>query len=239
MFKKIVPFNTQVHGHKKVKPVDSFEFISNTHIASLLISEFKRAATDLPIVFLKEGEKFGAFALLGLKPGQNLFVNEKGEWTGRYIPAIIRRYPFALGKGHAEDQFLFCIDEESPFISDIEGEPLVGPDGKPSEVVEKAKGFLTEIYKFNQTTERFCVELAEKELLKPLNMQMKDAGSGQLQSVTGAFAVDEKRLNELSDEEFLSFRKKGALPLIYSHIFSLSHVQKLIKKQSEPTENDQ
>ncbi|MFP4350507.1 MAG: SapC family protein [Thermodesulfobacteriota bacterium] len=236
MFQKIVPFNTQAHGHKKIKPVDTFHFVSKTHISSLLVSEFKRAAEDLPIVFLKDGENYGAYALLGLKPGQNLFVNPEGEWTGRYIPAIIRRYPFALGKGQGQDQFLFCIDEESPFISDTEGEPLVGPDGKPSEVVEKAKTFLTEIYRYSETTARFCKEIAEKGLLKPMNMQMKHAESGQVQSVTGAFAVDEKQLNELPDEEFLAFRKNGALPLIYAHLFSLSHIQKLIRKQKKSEE---
>lgn len=231
MFQKIVPFNTQTHGNKKVKTVDTFHFVAKTHIASLLVNEFKRASADLAIVFLKDGGKYGAYALLGLTPGQNLFVDENGEWTGRYIPAIVRRYPFALGKGQGQDQFLFCIDEESDFISETEGEPLVGPDGKPSEVVEKAKSFLTDIYRFSETTQRFCQEIADRNLLKPLNMQMKDSGTGQVQSVTGAFAIDEQRLSELSDEDFLAFRKNGALPLIYAHIFSLANVQKLIRKQ--------
>ncbi len=232
MFKKIVPFNTQTHGNKKIKPVDTFDFVSGTHISSLLVSEFKSACAELPIVFLKEGEKYGAYALLGLKPGQNLFVDEEGQWTGRYIPAIIRRYPFALGKGQGQDQFLFCVDEQSDFLSETEGEPLVGPDGKPTEIVEKAKSFLTDIYRYSETTNRFCKELADKNLLKPLNMQMKDAG-GQVQSVTGAFAVEENRLGDLTDEDFLAFRKNGALPLIYAHLFSLNNIQKLIRLQKK------
>ena len=60
--------------------------------------EFARAAAVYPIVFVEDKTKdaFRPVTLLGLDAGENLFVSESGKWEASYIPAIIRRYPFAL-----------------------------------------------------------------------------------------------------------------------------------------------
>ncbi len=232
MFKKIVPFNTQNHSNLKVKPVDSFNFAKTSHIVSIIVNEFNRVALTYPIVFLKDNEeKYNAYALLGLKQGENLFVDEEGKWQSGYVPAIIRRYPFALGKGQAQDQFIVCIDEESPFINEEEGQPLVKEDGNPGEVVEKAKDFLTEIYRFNELTSRFCRELEDRNLLTQLNMQIK--GGEAPVNIAGCFGVDEKKLNALTDDEFLALRKNGSLPLIYAHLLSLAQIERLARLHSQ------
>ncbi|GBC61691.1 peptidase [Desulfonema ishimotonii] len=234
MFKKIVPFNTQAHANKKVKPVNTFNFIANTHVVALMANEMSRAAHSFPVVFLKEGENYGLYALMGLKQNENLFVDSEGKWeTSAYIPAIIRRYPFALGKGQPDsDQFMICIDEESDFLSENEGEPLV-TDGKPGPIIEKAKGFLTELYRSGEVTTAFCKALAERDLFSPLNMQLKDKVSGVTQNITGCYAINEKKISEMPDEDFLALRKRGFLPLIYAHTFSLTHIERLVRIQGE------
>lgn len=239
MFKKLVPFNGQRHGNKKLRPVDNFKFAANSYLASLVVNEFSRASSVYPIVFLKDGskenpEKFGVYALLGLRQGENLFVDEQGNWDAPYIPAIIRRYPFALGRSEAEgNNFLVCIDEESEFINETEGQPLTKEDGQPAEVVEKAKEYLSDLYKYGELTTRFCKDLADRELLTPLNMQIRDPHGGPSQSIGGCFGVNENKLNELSDQDFLELRKRGALPLIYAHLFSLPNMERLIRMQNE------
>jgi len=234
MFKKLVPFNSQKHAGKKILSIDSYQFAENTHIASLLVNEFRRAAPVYPIVFLKDAEdQYGSYALFGLEQGENLFIDAEGRWNVGYIPAIIRRYPFALGKGEGQDQFLICLDEESEFISESEGQPLVNEDGKPGEVVEKAKEFLSELYKSNQLTSRFCKELEEQELLTPLNMQIKGKGEEKAINIAGCYGVDERKLNELSDEKFVQMRKNGILPLIYAHLISLAQIERLVRLKNE------
>lgn len=233
MFKKIVPFNAQAHENKKLKPVDNYSFAKNSYIASMVVSELNRAAPHYPIVFLKENEEqFGVYALLGLQQGENLFVTEDGKWDAGYIPAIIRRYPFALGKGGEENQFLICLDEESEFLNETEGEPLV-QEGKPGQVVEKAKQYLSELYRLSELTKRFCQDLIDRDLLMPLNMQVRKGGGEAAQTIAGCYGVNEKNLTEMPDEKFLELRKNGTLPLIYAHLISLTNVESLVRKRKQ------
>ena len=87
MFEKVVPVNSQVHLHKRVRDISSFEFASNFHIAYVTMQEFTRAASISPIVFLEDKDKdeFRPVALLGLTPGQNLFVDSAGKWLASSI----------------------------------------------------------------------------------------------------------------------------------------------------------
>ena len=234
MFKKIVPFNFEKFADKRVKPVDNYRFAAGAHISSVLVNEINRVAPVYPVVFLKESEeKYGLYALLGLQQGENLFVDADGKWQAPYVPAVIRRYPFALGKGREENQFVICIDEESEFLSDTEGRPLV-EDGKPAEVVEKVKEYLTEVQRYSEITNRFCEEIRSRDLLMPINMQLKTAGADTPNvNIAGCFGVSEAKLNEMSDEDFIALRKKGALPLIYAHLISLAQMERLAKLRGE------
>jgi hypothetical protein len=234
MYKRIVPFNTRAFANKKVKPVNNFSFASGNHVVSLMVNEFNRAAGTYPIVFLKEQEdQLSPFALLGFQQGENLFVDADGQWKAGYIPAVIRRYPFALGKGKEENQFMLCIDDESEFLSETEGQPLVQEDGSPGEIVEKAKEYLSELHRSGEITRRFARELSDRELLRPLNMKVQ--GGEKTLNVGGCFCVDEKKLAELPDEDFLALRKVGALPLVYAHLVSLGQMERLARLQGEQT----
>lgn len=230
MFKNVVAFSTQAHKGKKVKIPKTFEFAAHSYIVAIMVNEFKHVAHTYPIVFLKGAdERFGAYALLGVKHDQNLFVDTAGNWNADYIPAMIRRYPFSLGQGSDATQFVICIDEGSNLISQTEGEELVTKDGKPGRVVDQAKEFLGELYRFNELTVQFCQELYDLGILVPLTVNVKGQDGAGTTQVSGCYAVQEKKLDELTDEKFLELRKKGALPLIYAHLNSLTHVEKIIK----------
>ncbi len=232
MFKRVVPIDRRRHANTKIKPLTSFSFAENSYIASIMTNEFNRAASTYPIVFLKDEDHFRPFVLLGLKQDENLFVDEEGRWQANYVPAIIRRYPFVLSRRSSEsDEFTVCIDEESGVISEDEGTPMFGDDGEPGEILENAKKYLTELQQMSQLSSTFCRELEDRELLTPLNMQIKEGEATQ--NIAGCFAINEKKLTELDDEVFLTLRKRGALPLIYSHLTSLGQIERLIKLRQE------
>lgn len=228
MFKKLVPLNKGTHAKTKVKPIDSFGFAKPFHIASLMVHEFARAASVYPIVFLedKEHDEFKAVVMLGLEAGENLFIDDAGTWKASYVPAIIRRYPFALARNADQpEQFTVCIDEESAVVSKEEGQALFDDSGEPTQVVENVKRYLGEMHQLELFTKAFTRFLAENNLFTPLSMRVRYGG--QIRNVTGCYVVNEERLNNLSDAKFLDLREKRYLAPIFSHLTSLAQLERL------------
>lgn len=231
MFSKLVPLNRETHAQLKVKPIDNFGFAKGFHIASLMVHEFARAASVYPIVFLEDKEKdeFRPVVLLGLEAGENLFLAEDGSWNASYVPAIIRRYPFALARlGEDEDQFTVCLDEDSDFVSAEEGQPLFDDEGEPTEVVENVKRYLGEMQQMEVFTQQFCHFLSEHNLFNPLNMRVRQGDT--MRNVTGCYVINEERIYNLSDKLFLEIRDKRYLAPMFSHLTSLSQIERLAKE---------
>jgi hypothetical protein len=229
MFKRLVPVNKDRHAQLRVKPTANFEFARDFHIASLMMHEFSRAASLYPVVFLedKARDEFRPVVLLGLEAGENLFVDAQGQWQGGYVPAIIRRYPFALASTGEAAQFTVCIDEDSPLVSESDGVPLFQADGSPAEALENVKRYLGELQQMDAFTAMCCQYLAEHNMFTPLNMRVQQ--TGQVRNITGCYVVNEERLYNLSDERFLELRDRRYLPAIYAHLGSLAQIDRLIK----------
>ncbi len=236
MFKKLVALNKETHAAKKIKPLNTFDFARKSYLASIVSSEFFRAASTYPIVFIEDPKKdeFRPVVLLGLEPEENLFVSEEGKWEASYIPAIIRRYPFGLAQTVEEDRFTICLDEESEFLNEEEGDALFNEEGEPTEVLERVKKYLGELQAMEQVTTQLCKDLKERNMFTPLNMQISNAG--ELKKITGGYMINEQRLNNLTDEDFLTLRKSNALPLIYAHLTSLTQVERLLKLRTAKLE---
>lgn len=227
MFKQVVPINQERHAGKKIKEVTGFDFSSKFHIAYVTTHEFVRASAIYPLVFIEDKEKdqFRPVALLGLDAGENLFVDAKGKWQASYIPAIIRRYPFALSQAD-EGRYLVCIDEQSELVSDTEGTAMFNDKGEPTEVIDNVKRYLSELQQMDIVTQDFCKFLAANNLFVPLNMRVRQ--SDKFKNISGCYVINEERLNNLSDERFLELRNKRYLPAIYAHLTSLAQVERLV-----------
>jgi hypothetical protein len=171
---------------------------------------------------------------MGLDPGENLFVDSQGRWAGSYIPAIIRRYPFALTKAAGSDRFIVCIDEASDLLSDVDGAPLFDSEGKPTQVIENVKRYLSELQQMDSMTHEFTRFLVQSNLLTPLNMRVNAAN--KVRNITGCYVINEERLNNFGDGKFVEIRSKGYLPAIYAHLISLSQIERLATLKSPAVE---
>ena len=228
MYKKIAPITEKKHKDIKVKSIDNFDFIKDVHLASVMVHEFSRASSIYPIVFLEDtvNDQFRPVVMLGLEEGENLFVQDDGKWAASYIPAIIRRYPFALSKTGEDNRYVICIDESSEFVNKEEGQAIFNEDGTASEVIERVKKYLTELQQMELFTETFCKEMKEENMFTPLNMKVRVGN--EIKNVGGAYVINEERFNSFSDEKFLELRKKQYIPVIYSHLSSLSQIERLL-----------
>ena len=90
---------------------------------------------------------------------------------------------------------------------------------------------MAEYVDMGQRTRTFVERLVSLELIHEqvltLNVNNED------RRINGIFLVDEKKLNELSDDVFLELRKNGYLAAIYAQLMSLQHTQKLVKRIAE------
>lgn len=231
-YKKVVPLNKERHKNLHLEPVEGYVFACETNSLYIAAIEFIKAAGEYVIVFCKDADKtVYPVVLLGLKLGQNLFVDKKGKWHADYIPAYARRYPFILAAPDSSNSnFTVCIDESfSGFNTAKEGQLLFDKKGKESAILKQAVEFLQDYQKNVQLTTLFCNNLEKLDLLEPMqaNIQMK---TGDKFAIGGFFCVSRKKLKQLKPEKLAELVKTDELELIYTHLASLNNVSKLLKK---------
>ena len=134
-----------------------------------MVSEFRAAAASLPVVFSRSGDAVMPAVILGVEPQKSALVDGEGKWTGRYIPAFIRRYPFVFAQDEKGEKFTLCIDEEFAGVdqSGEKGERLFDGDGKPTETMNGALEFTRNFEIENRRTIAFGKLLVEHNLLDP------------------------------------------------------------------------
>lgn len=234
MYENLVALNSKIHAELKINPVNAYSFASKTHLCSVVLHEFPEVSAHYPVVFVKRpgSEKFHSVILLGLTVGENLFVDSNGEWAaGAYVPGAFRRYPFALARTPGNENLVICMDQDSQYFDPDSGQPLFTKDGKETDFLIKIRSFLVEMYNSELLGDKFTEKLQELNLLVPGNLQVNTPDG--MNRFDGVFLVDEKRLSELTDAQFLSLREHGFLAAIYTHLMSLLQIKKFIARKSE------
>ncbi|MCC5851498.1 MAG: SapC family protein [Alkalimonas sp.] len=233
MTTKIVPLSKEQHQGLRVNFKQPFAHIATEHLLPVVVHEFGPTAAVFPIVFVKNNDSgnFQPVALLGLEQGQNLYLQDD-QMQVSYVPLAARNYPFFLTPDPENDkQLTVGIDENSPRLGKDEGEALYTEQGEESELLQRAKQQLADFFDTSRATRTFVEKLTELNLLegKTLTVQI----NGQKREINGLFLIDEKKLNELTDEQFVELRKQGYLAAIYAHMLSIQQVQRLTRWQSE------
>lgn len=197
-------------------------------------AEFADACKEYPILFLRagtdpEGKPLVApLAIFGLKRGENLFYRN-GVWDARYVPAMLRSYPFAMASAD-EKRYVLCFDSASPAMSTEEGEPLFDAQGEPTPYMKGVQSFVEQIEIEVERTRLAGRRLMELGLLqdKRFDATLSD---GTPVVVDGFLAVDEARLDKLTDEEVLQLHRNGLLGLLNLHVASLGNMRALLERR--------
>jgi hypothetical protein len=231
-YEKPVLLDREKHRKRKVKGSSSFAFARKANSLYIAGVEFNEACKDYAIVFTRSGAgKTVPVVMLGLRARENLFVSDKDEWTGRYIPAFVRRYPFVLAELPGQSLGV-CIDEAYPGLNDKEGEALFDAKGEDTPFLKNALEFLQQYQREYLRTEGFCRKLEQLGLLTEMNARA-DLVDGRSFTVGSLLVVDEKKLMALPDAAALALYRSGELHLISMHLVSLSNMQVLVNKMAE------
>ena len=230
-YKSIVPLNRETHKDLGLKTTSQpYEFAKGSHVIPALVEEFGAACRHLPIAFLMGTSGLSPVFIVGMKPGQNDFVNEAGQWTAGYIPAFLRRYPFMLGEVQGRDPVV-CIDDSHAGLSGDEGERLFDEQGAESSMLRDKIKFVNDYFQAARRSELLGKRVQDNDLLRTISLEANPPGGGTT-TVHGFFAIDENKLAKLSDSAFLQLRKDGLIGPIYAHLLSLSAVDRLSVPQA-------
>jgi hypothetical protein len=233
-YKNPQPLNPEQHAGLGVKQIDEpFGFLRVAHAVPVTVTEFGMASAAYPIIFV--GEEFTPVAVMGVNQGENLFVDANGRVDQDfYIPAFVRRYPFVFANDNQGDRLLLCIDREAPMVTNQPEVPLF-ENGEPSAFTQNAIEFCKEFERQRQSTAEFAAIIKRMGLFdqKSVSFQPRDQQGnpqGEQQKIADYWAIDETKLNELSDEQFKELRTAGALGAIYAHMISLLNWQRIIQR---------
>lgn len=231
IYENAVPVSTERHRGLWVKGGTDFSFASDLNSAPLTIGELSAAGAEYPVVFV--GEDPMPVALLGARDAENLFVGADGGWTGKYIPAFLRRYPFVFATPTDGKTYTLCIDESFAGCNrDGRGEPLFDAEGKRTRFLENALEF-TRVYQTqHEQTLAFARRLKGLDLFEPMHADFK-LNSGRQMRLTGFNVVSRSKLKALSGETLSELLASDGLELIYLHLASLRHLDVLMDRVAE------
>jgi hypothetical protein len=230
-----VPLQKDRHANLKVTESGDYTRYKDLHLIPVITQDFFTLGAEFPVVFVKDsnGEQFVPVAIMGLREGQNLFCQTE-EWKARVIPIRFNNAPFSLVRvDDTSDKIAILVDEESSMLSQTEGEPLFKADGEKTPYLEQRMDLMLKSAEQTVQTEAICKIFKEKDLLVTQQLQLQHRQDSPRYNIDGVYTVDEKKLNALSDEEFLDLRKQGVIPLIYAHLSSLQQLRRVSEMQYE------
>lgn len=231
-YQKIVTLNREVHKDLRVDLGNvRYGFARSAHLIPAVLEEFFAGARAFPIVFVPGPGPATPTFLVGFEPGENLCVGSDGEWTGDYIPAFIRRYPFIVGEIEG-GQPLICIDETSASLSPLRGEPLFNDKGEDAPHLLDIIRFTGDYMVAAKRTTEFVEHLQKLDLFTGVTIGLRQQGASN-KTIHGAMSIDVNKFDALSDDAFCELRKKGFLQAIYSQISSMALVERLAVVQGK------
>jgi hypothetical protein len=212
---------------KGFRPLSSLAFAAKANAVPLNLSEFMPAVRHFPIVFSNADHPM-PLALLGLKEGQNLFLQPDGQWrNATYVPAYIRRYPFTVAELSSDRKTrLLTIDAACGAFTDLgsdpESQPIFEETGAPTPLIRVVMEFCAAYHQDHLLSQTFMAALIEQDLLveRKADMQFPDNSSYRLD---GFRAVDPERLKALSPEILALWQDNGWLAAIHLHLASMQN----------------
>jgi hypothetical protein len=208
------------------------EFCLKANAVPISYSEFAAACRDYPLAFVSadSGRTFNPVAVLGVAPGENLFLRD-GRWEGsEHLPVYLRRYPFCMARitlnSIEQADRMICV--EKAFLSD-DGERMFDDSGAPLPRWQPIEKLLREYEADIERAREMCAILADYSLLEPVTLQAS-LKTGTM-SFGGMYRVEEKRLEFLNAAQHKTLIRKGIMGRIYAHLLSLENFARLVARK--------
>jgi hypothetical protein len=221
LYKVVVPLDSGRHDKLRLRNPRSFGYASTTALVPVLAEEFPRICGHYAIVF-RQQEKPVPVILLGVRPGENLFVEAEGRWRDRTpVPAYIQRYPFILAETDSPEQFALAFDPTADVLSP-EGELALFEGAQPTPTLNEILKLCSAMKAQGDVTQAFVDALVAHDLLVDQRVELV-VGQNRI-SLTGFSVIDERKFVALPDAVWLEWKAKGWIGLVYAHLLSLDRL---------------
>jgi hypothetical protein len=209
------------HARAGLSRERSFAFAHKHNAVLLTLPEMVTAARQYPIAFSAQSPAI-PLAVLGLRDGENLFVDGQGQWRADYyVPAYVRRYPFIFVEEPGSQRLILCVDEGAEEFEPESERPFFA-EGKPSALLQDVMRFSESYQAQYEETLRFGAWLEAEGLLaeRQLRAELKD---GKVFTLSGFRTLDVDKFRALPDDKILEAHRRGWLPLVHFHQQSLAN----------------
>ena len=239
IYEKVIPVSAQAHGDLCVEAGIPYDFARELRAVPLVAQEILVAAREYTVVFAPSGVDNDVipFVVLGVKEKQNLYVNAEGEWSAKYIPAFIRRYPFVFAGTEDKTKFTLCIDETWAGCNREGRGRKLFENGEKTEFLDQLLKFNENYQKNSMLTDLLCKRLQELELLDTQQANLQIQGGDPIR-LTGFSVVNREKLHNLPAETLSELAKSGALELIYAHLMSMTNLGNVAGMVAERSSED-
>jgi len=235
---RLVELSRREHGGLRIRADLVEATAASQHLVPVVVSEFRKAATQYPIVFAKNPEtgRFNSYVLNGLGVKENLFWSGTGLDVA-YVPLNVRRQPFYVGMDGGPEAAgggtnVLCIDLDSPCVDPSGKKTLVNPDGTDSAYLKEVLSVLNELVAGKAATEQFIAHLLSLRLLAPILLDIA-LDDGTPMTLTGLYGLDEEKIRELDESEIARLWKAGHLDLIYSVLLGTGQLFNLVRMRNQ------
>lgn len=225
-YHRVVGVNPALHGQTRLNRTPGFRFAAKTQSIPIGISEFETVARCYPILFTS-GPTTVPVALVGLNDSGNLFVEPDGNWRrDAYVPAYARAYPFIFVEDEKSSTTYIGMEADAECLSTETGARLF-EDGSATPVLNESVAFCSALRDNLHAGATFARALDAAGLLREEEATVNFTSGGAAR-VRGFKVLLPERLDAVSDETFLDWRRRAWLAAIYSHLHSAGNWGKLI-----------
>ena len=233
LYRNVEILNRDLHANLRLKPATDMRYAAELRDCPIVVDEFNEIAKSYPIVFSHDREGHAmALVVMGFPGGGNIWLDEAGHWMPvNYVPAYVRRYPFAAIERDGE--FLLGLDMAFAGVGAEDGEPLFDAEGQPGPLLGQASTFVDEFVQGYARTQAFLGELERLELLRPFNAEIWVDGQTAA-ALVDLRCIDPKRLDALPACELIDFVRRGHYALAIAHLASLSNFRQITARLASP-----
>ncbi|MDT8280185.1 MAG: SapC family protein [Erythrobacter sp.] len=228
----IIALDPVRHAQLRIAPSPDMAHAARLDHAVIGLAEAGLAATDYPLVLIKDGQtgRFHLAALLGLGAGRNLFVLN-GLWHATYLPETVLRYPFFRDEAAPLG---LAIDDKSGLLGN-HGEPLFNTQQMPAPVTLAMAERIEKMMRDRTAMTAFVDNIVARRLLRALRIDLtyQDGGSSE---IGGLYGIDPFALAALDGDALAQLNQRGHLAPMFVMIASLNQLNRLEQLHNAQTD---